>query len=75
MNEQARKILSFGASGPIAGLALPELVRAGARVRAFVRRDDQRESALTHSAAETAVGDLRDTASVSKALVGMEAVF
>ncbi len=69
------KILAFGASGPIAGLVLPELARRGAHVRAFVRRPDQRDPALAHGASEVAVGDLADASSVADALTGMHAVF
>ena len=69
------RILAFGASGPIAGLVLPELVRRGADVRAFVRRDDQREPVLGRGASEVAVGDLNDARGVGEALSGVEAVF
>ena len=69
------RILAFGASGPIAGLALAELVRRGADVRAFVRRDEQRAPALARGASEVAVGDLHDARSVDKALSGVGAVF
>ncbi len=69
------KILAFGASGPVAGLVLPELKARGADVRAFVRRDEQREPALDHGAAEAVVGDLADARSVDEALSGVDVVF
>jgi uncharacterized protein YbjT (DUF2867 family) len=55
-----RKVLAFGATGPIAGLVLPELVRRQSYVRAFVRRVEQREPILKRGASEVAIGDLRD---------------
>ncbi len=68
-------VLAFGATGPIAGLVLPELVRRGARVRAFIRNARERDAVLGRGAAEAATGDLADANSVAQALRGVERVF
>ena len=70
-----RKVLAVGAAGHFAGLVLPELARRGAYVRGFVRKETDREAVLQHGAQETAIGDLRDPASVEAALQGKEAHF
>ncbi len=69
------KILAFGATGPIAGLVLPELARRNAEVRAFVRRSDDAPLARRNGASEVVVGDLTDADSVRQALGGVSDVF
>jgi len=72
---EKRKVLAIGAAGHFAGLVLPELAKRGAYVRGFIQKDADREAVLQHGARETAVGDLRDPASVKAALQGMDALF
>jgi len=68
-------ILAFGATGPIAGLVLPELAKRGAYVRAFVRRPDDITVARRRGAAEVTIGDLADSDTVGQALEGITSVF
>ena len=65
MNET---ILAIGAAGKFAGLVLPELAKRGARVRGLVQRPEQVDQVRQHGAAEIAVGDLADRASLDKLL-------
>jgi uncharacterized protein YbjT (DUF2867 family) len=68
-------ILVVGAAGPSAGLVVPALARRGAKVRGFVRDKAQGDAVRAHGAADIAVGDLRDRASLDAALSGIESVF
>lgn len=68
-------ILAVGAGGKFAGLVLPELAKRGARVRGLIRDPAEADSVKEHGAAEVAVGDLRDRASLDAALQGVGAVF
>jgi uncharacterized protein YbjT (DUF2867 family) len=65
------KILAVGASGHIAGLVIPALVQHGAIVRGLVRRPAQVDIAKERGAAEVAVGDLLDPASLDAAMKGV----
>lgn len=68
-------VLMVGATGTNAGLVLPELNNRGVTVRALVRDADRAADARANGAAETAVGDLADRASLNAALRGVEGVF
>src|SRR5437763_939657 len=68
-------ILSTGANGRFAGLVIPELVKQGARVRGLVHKSEKVDEARARGATEVAVGDLRDAASLDKAMDGVEGVF
>lgn len=68
-------ILAVGASGPFAGLAVPELARRGAHVRALIRDPKKGEAVLENGAAEIAIGDLTDRAGLDTALEGVDSVF
>lgn len=68
-------ILAVGAAGPFAGLVVPELAKRGAKVRGLIRDAKQGEGVLKNGAAEVAVGDLTDRASLDAALKGVDAVF
>ena len=68
-------VLAVGAAGPSAGLVVPELARRGANVRALIRDAAQAEAVRHSGAAEIAVGDLTDMASLDAALKGVDAVF
>ena len=75
MSEPHSNILVVGAAGRFAGLVVPALVSRGARVRGLVRDERQGELARRNGAAEVAIGDLRDRASLSAALRGMNSAF
>ncbi|WJI40466.1 MULTISPECIES: NmrA family NAD(P)-binding protein [Mesorhizobium] len=68
-------ILAVGAAGRFAGNVIPALAQRNARVRGFVRKPEEIAQVREHGAAETAVGDLRDRASLDAALKDIEAVF
>jgi uncharacterized protein YbjT (DUF2867 family) len=68
-------ILAIGAAGKFAGLVVPELARRGAKVRGLVRDADQGKSVIKNGAAEVAVGNLKDRASLNAALKGIDSVF
>ncbi|WP_216329748.1 NmrA family NAD(P)-binding protein [Deinococcus aestuarii] len=68
-------VLAVGASGRFAGLVVPELARRGARVRGLIRRPDDADRVMSNGAAEVAVGDLTDPASLDAALEGVASVF
>ncbi|OZI26441.1 NmrA family transcriptional regulator [Bordetella genomosp. 9] len=60
--------LITGATGATGGAAIEELLSRGARVRAFVHRDDERAAALRARGVEIVVGDLLDSHAVRAAL-------
>ncbi len=69
------KILAFGATGPFAGLVLPELAQRNAEVRAFVRKSGDVPLVRRNGASEVAIGDLTDADSVRQALKGITSIF
>jgi uncharacterized protein YbjT (DUF2867 family) len=69
------KILAVGASGKFAGLVIPALVARGAVVRGLVKDAAKEALVRQHGAAEIAIGDLTDRASLDAALTGVDAVF
>jgi uncharacterized protein YbjT (DUF2867 family) len=71
----APTVLVVGATGRLAGLVVPELVRRGARVRALARDDVRAAGARRAGAAEIALGDLRDPATLRAAARGAGGVF
>ena len=73
--QNGTKILAIGAAGHFAGLVIPELAKRGANVRGFIRNEKERAEVLAHGARETAIGDLREIASVESALQNMEVLF
>ena len=68
-------VLAVGASGKFAGLVLPALVKHGAKIRGLVRDSKEQEVVRQHGAAEIAVADLRDRASMDAALRDIDSVF
>lgn len=64
-----------GATGAFAGLVLTELVGRGVTVRALVRDAAGVAKAAARGAAETALGDLGDPASLRRAADGVDGVF
>ena len=75
MSKSISTVLAVGAAGPSAGLVVPELARRGVKVRGLIRDPSQAEVVWRCGAAEVAIGDLRDAASVAAALEGVDAVF
>ena len=75
MNSKDSTILAVGATGQFAGLVVPELAQRGAKVRGLIRDVKQRDTVLRNGAAEVAIGDLSDRASLDKALKGVDSVF
>ena len=69
------KVLVVGAAGRFAGLVVPALASRGVKVRGLARNEKQGEQARGNGAAEIAIGDLRNRASIDAALQGMEAAF
>lgn len=69
------KTLVVGAAGKNAGLVVPALAKRGATVRGLIRDAKQGDVVLRNGAAEVAVGDLTDRASLDAALRGVDAVF
>jgi uncharacterized protein YbjT (DUF2867 family) len=68
-------ILTAGAAGKYAGLVVPALAERGVKVRGLVRDARQGEAVRKRGAAEIAIGDLRDGASLDAALKDVDAVF
>src|SRR5512140_2953182 len=68
-------ILVIGATGKFAHLVVPELLRRGAIVRALVIDERTAQTARARGAEQIAIGDLRDPASLDRALPGVNGVF
>ena len=73
--EKHWSVLAVGASGPSAGLVIPELLKRGASVRGLVHRPEDAEKAHSLGLADVVVGDLSDASAVAKALAGMDRAF
>jgi uncharacterized protein YbjT (DUF2867 family) len=69
------KVLTVGASGPAAGLLVPELRKRGVHIRGLVHEKADEQTALNHGAQEVVVGELNESSAVARALAGMDAVF
>lgn len=68
-------ILVVGAAGHFASLVVPELAKRGAKVRGLIRHPEQSNQVIKNGAAEVAIGDLTDRASLDAALKGVDSVF
>src|ERR1700743_2123233 len=68
-------LLVTGAAGRTGGYAAKLLLERGHRVRALVRRFDDRAARLRDSAAEVIVGDLHDIDAVREAADGVRAAY
>lgn len=66
--------LITGATGNVGGELVTQLIDAGHRVRAYVRNPDKARQQLPQ-VAEIAIGDLDDTAALSQAAEGVDAIF
>ncbi|HWZ70382.1 MAG TPA: SDR family NAD(P)-dependent oxidoreductase, partial [Casimicrobiaceae bacterium] len=72
-NQHDTPILVTGAAGAVGGIGhnLTEFLLAkGHKVRALVRREDERAEALRRLGAEVVEGDLTDLASMHRAIEG-----
>ena len=69
------KVLAVGATGPNAGLVLPELLARDVVVRALVRDERRAAAARAAGAQETAVADLTKPETLSAAVRGVDGVF
>jgi uncharacterized protein YbjT (DUF2867 family) len=69
------RVLMVGATGNYAYLIVPELKRREVIVRALVRDKSKGVTARKNGADETAIGDLRDPATLRSALEGVDGVF
>ena len=69
------KILSVGAAGKFAGLVVPELVKRGVQVRGLTHTPEHVDTVRCNGAQEAVIADLRDAASLDKALEGIERIF
>jgi len=67
-------ILVTGANGKTGRAMVSALAKAGADVRAFIRDPNQADGLQALGAAETAVGDLGDVASLQRAMAGASQV-
>jgi uncharacterized protein YbjT (DUF2867 family) len=68
-------ILAVGAAGQFASLVVPELAKRGAKVRGLIQHPEQSNQVIKNGAAEVAIGDLTDRASLEAALKGVDSVF
>ncbi|TDN67100.1 NmrA family NAD(P)-binding protein [Paraburkholderia sp. BL10I2N1] len=73
MNEA--EILVSGATGRTGGIAIDELLKMGRRVRAYVRTDDDRASALRQRGVDIAVGDFTDIDDIRAAMEGIRSAY
>ena len=74
MNQELR-VLAVGAAGPTAGLVVPELLKRQVSVRGFVHKEEDVATVQKLGLQDIVVGDMTDTAAVTKALSGMDALF
>ena len=68
------KVLVIGATGNVGSAVVAELLKRGAEVRAFVRKQSAPEKRMPDSV-EVAAGDLLDPVSVEKALNGVDKLY
>ncbi|MBD1853298.1 SDR family NAD(P)-dependent oxidoreductase [Leptolyngbya sp. GB1-A1] len=71
-------ILVTGAAGDIGGIGrhlAAMLLAKGYKVRALVRREDERAESLRHLGAEVVQGDLTDLASMHRAIAGVARIY
>lgn len=75
MMDNDQNIVVIGAAGRHAGLIVPMLAARGGRVRGFVRNEEKGAQVLERGAADYCIGDLRDPASVARAVEGADGVY
>ena len=77
-HEHANPILVSGAAGAVGGIGRKVtefLLAKGYKVRALVRRQDERAETLRRLGAEVVVGDLTDLASMHRAIEGCRRIY
>jgi uncharacterized protein YbjT (DUF2867 family) len=73
MNES--EILVSGATGRTGGSAIDELLKMGKQVRAYVRSDDERATALRKRGVDIAVGDFTNVDQIRAAMEGIRSAY
>jgi hypothetical protein len=68
-------IPAVGGAGKFAGLVAPALAKRGVKIRGLAPNAKQGDIVRKHGAAEIAIGDLRDRASLHAALKDVDAVY
>lgn len=68
-------ILVTGAAGAVGHAVCDQLVKRGCKVRAMVRKADERSARLAERGAEIAVGDLLDLHAAHRAIEGCDRVY
>lgn len=68
------RVMVTGGGGRTGRAIIQALVKAGARPRAFHRKEEQRDGLLAIGAESTAIGDLNDAASLDRAAEGCDVV-
>ena len=71
----AKKFVVTGSTGSTGSKTVRFLIDAGAEVRAFVHREDERSAALAAQGAETVSGDLLDFEAVRAVLEGTQGAY
>jgi len=67
------RVLVTGATGNVGSLLVPELIKRGADVRTFTRKQPNQD--VYPKKVETAIGDLLDAESVARAMEGIDKLF
>lgn len=75
VNPSTPTVLVVGASGPTGGAVVRSVSAAGGRVRGLARTEVGAARARSAGAHEVALGDLRDIASLERALAGADSAF
>jgi uncharacterized protein YbjT (DUF2867 family) len=75
MPNSIQTVLTVGATGPIAGLIPSALMSRGIKVRALVRSPAKADALREQGLDDIAIGDLRDLASLERAVRGVDGVF
>jgi NAD(P)H dehydrogenase (quinone) len=69
------EILVSGATGRTGGAAIDELLKLGKRVRAYVRSDGEKATALRARGVDIAVGDFTDIDAIRSAMEGIRSAY
>ena len=69
------RIMVTGATGKTGSVVASELLKAGHRVRALVRREDERSARLKAQGAEIAVADMSDVERIAEALRDVQGAY
>jgi len=69
------EILVSGATGRTGGTAIDELLKMGKSVRAYVRSDDERATALRQRGVDIAVGDFTSIDAIRAAMEGIRSAY